>query len=170
MLTAERLELGVLSALAEVSGFLKNDLHIKRTVLCFWCSLWCIKIWIVIYYRGLKFPHRAVVLLLLENNGACTGLNGHSAVKPKVWQRPSHGVETNCIIYYIQCIHNSISLVIYIYIYIYICTYIHTHTHSDHIMATCFDRKTFVIRPIENIFKVQRSEHSMAFHFVYSKS
>ena len=31
-----------------------------------------------IYCRGLKFPHRAVVLLVLESDGACTGLNGHS--------------------------------------------------------------------------------------------
>ena len=41
----------------------------------------CIKIWIVIYYRGLKFLHRAVVLLVLESDGACTGLNGHSGRK-----------------------------------------------------------------------------------------
>ena len=35
----------------------------------------------MIYYRGLKFPHIAVVLLVLESDGACTGLNGHSARK-----------------------------------------------------------------------------------------
>jgi len=35
----------------------------------------------VIYYRGLKFPHRAVVLLALESDGACTGLNGYCARK-----------------------------------------------------------------------------------------
>jgi len=26
----------------------------------------------VIYYSGLKFPHRAAVLLVLESDGACT--------------------------------------------------------------------------------------------------
>ena len=40
--------------------------------------------WIVIYYRGLKFPHRSVVLLVLESDGACTSLNGHSARKSAV--------------------------------------------------------------------------------------
>jgi len=39
----------------------------------------------VIYYRGLKFPHRAVVLLVLGSDGACTGLNGHSARKVQCW-------------------------------------------------------------------------------------
>ena len=102
MLTAERLELGAV-------------------FLYFWSSLRRIKIRIVVYYRGHKFPHRAVVLLLLESDSACAGLNGHSAVKTKVWQRPSHCVVTNCIIYCIQCIHNSISAVIYIY----------THTHTQ---------------------------------------
>ena len=38
----------------------------------------------MIYYRGLKFPHRAVVLLVLERDGACTGLNGHSERKSAV--------------------------------------------------------------------------------------
>ena len=38
----------------------------------------------MIYYRGLKFPHRAVVLLVLESDGACTGLNGHCARKSAV--------------------------------------------------------------------------------------
>jgi len=33
---------------------------------------------------GLIFPHRAVVLLVLESDGACTGLNGHSARETKV--------------------------------------------------------------------------------------
>ena len=43
------------------------------------------------------------------------------------------------------------------------------YIHSGHIMATCFDRKTVIFTPIENIFKVQRSEHSIEPHFVYSK-
>jgi hypothetical protein len=34
--------------------------------------------------KGLKFPHRAVVLLVLESDGACTGLNGRSARKCSV--------------------------------------------------------------------------------------
>jgi len=38
----------------------------------------------VIYYRGLKFPHRAVVLRVIEIDGACTSLNGHSARETKV--------------------------------------------------------------------------------------
>ena len=38
----------------------------------------------MIYYRGLKFPHRAVVLLVLESDGACTGLNGHCARETEV--------------------------------------------------------------------------------------
>jgi len=29
--------------------------------------------------RGFKFPHRAAVLIVLESDGACTGLNGRSA-------------------------------------------------------------------------------------------
>jgi len=37
-------------------------------------------------------------------------------------------------------------------------------------MATCFDRKTVIIRPIKNIFMVRQSEHSMGSHFVYSRS
>ena len=49
------------------------------TVLYYWSSLSCIKSWIVIYYKGLKFPHIAAVLLVLESDGACTGLNGRSA-------------------------------------------------------------------------------------------
>jgi len=38
----------------------------------------------VIYYRGLKFPHTAVVLLVLESYGACTSLSGHPARKSAV--------------------------------------------------------------------------------------
>ena len=37
-----------------------------RNGLCFLSSLRCIKIWIVICYRGLKFPQRTVVLLPLK--------------------------------------------------------------------------------------------------------
>jgi len=33
-------------------------------------------------------------------------------------------------------------------------------------MATCFDRKTVIIRPIKDIFKVQQSAHSMASNLV----
>ena len=35
----------------------------------------------MIYYRGLKFPHRAEVVLVLERDGACTYLNDNSARK-----------------------------------------------------------------------------------------
>ena len=34
---------------------------------------------------------------------------------------------------------------------------IYLYTQSDHIKATCFDRKTVIIRPIKNIIKVQQS-------------
>ena len=33
----------------------------------------------MIYYRRLKFPQRAVVLLPLESDGTCTISNGHTA-------------------------------------------------------------------------------------------
>jgi len=56
---------------------------------------------------------------------------------------------------YIPSIHNCIYQYSDIYLYI----------HSDHIMATCFDRKTVIIRETQNIFKVQQSEDSSA-HFV----
>ena len=58
-----------------------RQIKVKGIVLYFWSSSRYIKSWIVIYYRGLKFPHRAVVLLVLESDGACTGLNGHCARK-----------------------------------------------------------------------------------------
>jgi hypothetical protein len=38
----------------------------------------------VVYYRGLKFPHWALVLLVLESDGACTSLNDHCARKSAV--------------------------------------------------------------------------------------
>jgi len=72
---------GLFSQSAEVSRYLEYQCYIKGTVQYFWCSLRCIKIWVAIYYRGLRFPKRAVVLLLLESDAACTGLNGHSAWK-----------------------------------------------------------------------------------------
>ena len=56
-----------------------NHLHIKGIVLYYWSSLRCIKWGILIHYRGLKFPHRAAVLLVLESDGACISLNCHSA-------------------------------------------------------------------------------------------
>ena len=43
---------------------------------------------------------------------------------------------------------------------------IYVYIHSDYIVATCFDRKTVIIMPIKNIFKVQQSEHSLKAHFV----
>ena len=45
--------------------------------------------------RVLKFPHRAVVLLVLESDGACTGLSGRSArtsaVLVSVWCYTARG-------------------------------------------------------------------------------
>jgi hypothetical protein len=39
----------------------------------------------VVYNKGLEFPQKAVVLLLLESDTAkCTNLNGHSAGKSAV--------------------------------------------------------------------------------------
>jgi len=70
---------GIFSSTAEVSGFLEYQLHVKGIVLYCWCILRCIKSWIAICYRGLKFPHRAVVLLVLESDAACTSLSGHCA-------------------------------------------------------------------------------------------
>jgi hypothetical protein len=48
--------LGLLSSSAEVSGFLKYELHIKGTLVGFLSSLNCIKfeLWFVV--RGLNFP------------------------------------------------------------------------------------------------------------------
>jgi len=43
-----------------------------------------------------------------------------------------------------------------LYTTIYLYNYIYLYTHPDHIMATCFDRKTVIIRPIENISKVKK--------------
>ena len=40
---------------------------------------------------------------------------------------------------------------LYITVYRYSDSYL--YIHSDHIMATCFDSKTVIIRPIKNIFK-----------------
>ena len=65
----------------EVSWYLEYQLHIKGTVLYFWCSLRCIKIWILIYYNELRFPQRAVVLFLLQSDATCISLNGHCAGK-----------------------------------------------------------------------------------------
>ena len=70
---------GLYCASAEVSDFLVYQLHIKGIVLYYCSSIRCINIWIVIYYSGLKFPHIAAVLLVLESDGACTSLNDQSA-------------------------------------------------------------------------------------------
>jgi hypothetical protein len=47
----------------------------------YWSSLKYIKIWIVMFYWGLKFPHRAMILCALESDAANTSSNGHSAKK-----------------------------------------------------------------------------------------
>jgi hypothetical protein len=38
----------------------------------------------VIYYGGIKFPPRAMVVLPLEGDAACTSLSGHSSRKNAV--------------------------------------------------------------------------------------
>jgi hypothetical protein len=38
----------------------------------------------VIYYGGIKFPHRAVILLPLESDASFTSLSGHPARKNAV--------------------------------------------------------------------------------------
>jgi hypothetical protein len=39
----------------------------------------------MIYYGGIKFSHREMVLLVLESDAACTSLNGHFAIKSAVF-------------------------------------------------------------------------------------
>jgi len=75
---------GIFSSPAEVTGILECELHIEGIVLYFWIYFRCIKHWILIYYRGHKFPQRAKVLLPLESDAAFTSLNGHSARKSAV--------------------------------------------------------------------------------------
>ena len=77
------------------------ELHIKVTILYDWYSLRCNKICIVICYRGLKFPQKALVFLLLDGDAACTSLNGHSAWKCSVlvlvWCCKSTGDKEQCL-------------------------------------------------------------------------
>ena len=81
-------------------------------VLYYWSSLRCIKNWIMINCRGLKFPHRAAVLLVLERDGACTGLNGlsarRSAVLVLVWCYIA-GVTENRICECADCLKAALS-------------------------------------------------------------
>ena len=81
VLTAEHLELGatVLTGWNIAIFYIWTPYLRNCTVLYYWSSPRCIKSWIVVCCRGLKFPHRAVVLLVLERDGACSGLNGRSA-------------------------------------------------------------------------------------------
>jgi hypothetical protein len=78
------LKLGAIFLNCWIIGFLPYQLHVKGIVLYFWHFVRCFKIWIVTCYRGLKFPHRAVVLLLLERDTAYTSLTGHSVSKSAV--------------------------------------------------------------------------------------
>jgi hypothetical protein len=71
----------VISSTAEVSGIFEYQLLVERIVLYFWSSVRCIKMWIMICYRGLKFPQRAIVVLALETDATCTGSSGHCARK-----------------------------------------------------------------------------------------
>jgi hypothetical protein len=55
---------------------------ILKELFCIYRSSFrCIKFWIVIYYKGRKYPQIVVVLLPLESDAAFTTLNGHSARK-----------------------------------------------------------------------------------------
>jgi hypothetical protein len=63
----ELLELGPTVLICWCMQIFVDQLHVKGIVLCFWRSLSYIKFWFVIYYRGFKFPQKALVLLLLEN-------------------------------------------------------------------------------------------------------
>ena len=55
---------------------------------------------------------------------------------------------------------------VYTQLYISIVIFIYLYIHWDHIMTTCFDRKTVINRPINNTFMVQKSEHSVGSHWV----
>jgi hypothetical protein len=77
----EVVEWGMFSLHAELTGFLVYVLDIVGIVRYFCSSIRYIKHWIVIYYRGRKFPQRAKVLLQLEIVAVFTSLNDHSARK-----------------------------------------------------------------------------------------
>jgi hypothetical protein len=76
---------GLYCASAEVSDFVVYQLHVKGIVLYYWSSLRCIKSWIVTYYRGLKFPHIAPILLVLESDGACRIKMASQQEKVQCW-------------------------------------------------------------------------------------
>ena len=75
---------GLFPPTAEVLGFLEYQIRVEGIVLCFWSSIRCIKIGIAICYRGLRFPQRSEVLLVLESDAACTSLSCHTAKKSAV--------------------------------------------------------------------------------------
>ena len=76
---------GIFSSRAKWNEFLDYELHIKRSVLYVWRSLRCTKNWIVICYRGQKFPQKAVVHLLLESDATLTSLSGTLDEKVQCW-------------------------------------------------------------------------------------
>jgi hypothetical protein len=71
--------------LLKYQDFFKYELHVKGTVLYLWGFVRCIKCSNVVYYMRFKYPHRAMVVLPLESDGACTGLDGRSAGKMWYW-------------------------------------------------------------------------------------
>jgi len=77
----ELLELGAIFRTCWITGIFGLWTPYKRQ---YWSCLRYIKNWIVISYKGLKFPQNAVVLLLLESDAACTSLTGHCAWKSAV--------------------------------------------------------------------------------------
>jgi len=61
---------------------------------------------------GLKFPHRAVVLFVVESDGACTGLYGHCARNVQCWfyyDATNRGVIENRICEGTDCLKAALS-------------------------------------------------------------
>ena len=83
---------GIFSSAAEKQELFKCELHIKGTVLYVWSCRRCIKNWIVVCYRGSKYPQKTAFILLLESDVAGTSLSGHlSAVLFLMWCCKSTG-------------------------------------------------------------------------------
>ena len=101
---------------------------------------------------------------------SCIKLIYSVSKKPAVW------MQVQVVVFFLTeaiplCSNKIIQCNIFrLYTTIYQYSDIYLYIYSDHIMATCFDRKTVIMRPIKSIFKVQKSEHSMGSYFFYSKS
>jgi hypothetical protein len=68
----------------DLMAFKCRMLKVKGTVMYLRSFIRYIKIRIVICYRGLRFPQRAVVFLPLEIDAACSNLIAHFARKSAV--------------------------------------------------------------------------------------